>query len=423
MTLDVTQEKAVLAITKLDHKIYVLTGGPGRGKTFTVKEILRRVWARGDISPMTTYIAAPTGKAARVLDEALSGVDSIIHSPSTIHRLYGCQGGGDWHFNRDNKLVADLVIIDESSMVDSELLARVIESTVDECRFILVGDKDQLPPVAAGAPFGDIVRHMDWAGIVHALGVNHRQAEGSLIANACDLVIKGGKPLFGQDGAHTLGGTRPDDLFFVERQDKHDIPGTVADIVRGWHEAGEDYCVLSPQHSGVCGVSEMNLFLQRKLNPRGAGKLFVKTRGGVEISANDKVLHTKNNYKLGVFNGYTGIVTSCSGESLCVDFDGTGKVVYDNREYINQLDLGYCVTIHKSQGSQYKYGVVVCHSSHMFMWSRQLLYTALSRFREKLYVVGNKKAINRAVRNCVEKSRNTLLDDELRKHKALHKSA
>lgn len=181
-------------------------------------------------------------------------------------------------------------------------------------------------------------------------------------------------------------------------------------VVRDWHDAGKDYCVLAPQKTGVCGVEKINKYLQEQLNPPVPGTQELKTLPWLTLREGDKVMHIKNNYSLDVFNGFTGTITEIEpiSEQVTVDFDGQ-IVTYCESSDLKELVLGYCMTIHKSQGSQYQYGAIICHSSHYYMWSRQLLYTALSRFREELYVIGNKKALKRAVSNSVEDCRQTYL--------------
>ncbi len=409
MIPDQSQATAIQAIASTNN-LSVLTGGPGFGKTFTIQNLLERLWSVSIIKPEKTFLACPTGKAAKVLEDSLYLLD-VENPPATIHRMLGCQGP-TWIHNEKNPLEADCVIIDEASMVDSALLARVIFSITKGCRIILVGDKDQLPPVAAGNPFHDIVAS---GKNVNRLEINHRQAEGSLIADACSKIIVGEKPTFGHPGEYTLGGTREDDLFHVKEDDKDEIPEKIAAIVAPWHKDILDYCVLAPQRTGPCGVENLNKYLQEVLNPPEEFKTEAKIFPWLTLRTGDKVLHTKNNYGLGVFNGFTGVVKyidDVSGD-VWVNYDGQ-EVIYSEKKDLQQLTLGYCLTVHKSQGSQYKHGVLACHSTHYYMWSRELLYTAVSRFKEELHVVGDKRGLQRAVSNSTENKRNTYIDLALR---------
>jgi len=407
MIHDLSQEKAVEEIIKTPG-ISVLTGGPGRGKTFTVRSLLSTLWSLNSIHPDKTWMACPTGKAAKVLQDALGDmITNDGHTPATIHRLLGCRGLM-WEYNSSNRLPADCIIIDEASMVDSAMLARIIDSISIGCKIVLVGDADQLPPVSAGNPFHDIVK----AGInVNRLEINHRQQEGSLIADACDKIITGVKPNFGITGEHSLGGKREDDFFHIQEEDKEEIPGVVASLAKQWNIDEDDYCILAPQRTGPCGVENLNLFLQDTLNPPARDVPELIMSKWLTLREGDKVLHTKNNYELEVFNGFTGRIVGIdtSDRIIVVDYDGR-LVTYNQPGYLAQLTLGYCLTVHKSQGSQFKYGVVACHSTHSYMWSRQLLYTAVSRFKEALYIVGDKKGLQRARTHSIENVRNTYLD-------------
>lgn len=411
MPLDQSQQAAVDNIVKLDHRVYLLIGAGGSGKTFTIKHLLQQLWDDPDngIEDSTTYLAAPTGKAAKVINDAFALDEfEVWNEAKTIHRLLAYHPGIGWQYNATHKLGASLVVLDEASMVDSLLLSRVIDALPDNCRMILVGDDEQLPPVAPGQPFTDLINHGP-RSIINRLTTNHRQAQGSLIATACLSVRDGQMPVWGSAWQHTLGGVLQDDLFFIEQEDKEEIPAMVADLCRPWHERGLDYAVLAPQKNGVCGVEALNKHLQAELNPGDDGKPQIKL-GWLTLREGDKVLQTKNNYDLGVFNGFTGIVVGIDSDAEIVVVDYDGEVItYEKGEHIKQLVLGYCMTVHKSQGSQFKHGVLVCHSSHYYMWSRSILYTGVSRFREELYVVGDKRAIKRGLSNVVSGERQTLL--------------
>lgn len=414
--LDDSQQQAISDISAYPG-ISVLTGGPGRGKTFTIKALLLKLWntpyttnnPQYPYQPNTTYLACPTGRAAKVLDEALAEdaefYNMVANKPATIHRMLGCQGP-TWVYTKDNPLPADLVVLDETSMVDSELLARVIQSTKLGCKFVLVGDSQQLNPVGPGNPFKDII---GFNKNVSRLEVNHRQRDGSLIANACELIQKGKAPLFGKHGKHTLQGKLEDDLFFEDYEDKEDIPEKVVELCREWHEQGKDYQVLSPQRNGVVGVENLNKVMQEALNPgSGSGRDEYVIAPWLTIREGDKVKNTKNNYELNIFNGFIGTVMDIDQIGFTVDFDGQ-LVSFEKQKDIKNLVLGYVITYHASQGSQYSKGIIICHSSHSYMLSRNLLYVGISRFKDELVVVGNKKGLSRAVKNVVSTFRNTYL--------------
>jgi len=415
ISLDQSQQQAVDNISKLTSRIYLLIGAGGSGKTFTIQHLLQQLWSdpeKTGITDETTYLAAPTGKASKVLNDAFQLAEfETFNEAKTIHRLLGYNPGTGWEYNAENQLDATLVILDEASMVDSLLLSRVIEALPEGCVLILVGDDAQLPPVAPGQPFTDMIT-CGPGEIINRLLTNHRQAQGSLIADGCLKILAGKKPTFGKPGENTLGGVLQDDLFFIEEDDKSEIPLIVSTLCRTWHEQGLDYTVLAPQRTGVCGVDEMNKYLQEELNPPATNKAQIKV-AWLTLRVGDKVLQTKNNYGLGVFNGFTGIITKIGldyegKDEIVVDFDGQ-IVRYSESKDIRELALGYCMTVHKSQGSQFKYGVLICHSSHYYMWSRSILYTGVSRFRQELHVVGDKKALKRGLSNVVSGDRNTFL--------------
>jgi len=405
--LDTSQQSAVDNISELTHSTMLLIGAGGSGKTFTIQHLLTQLWndGRNSIRNNNTFLTAPTGKAAKVINDAFEKDNfDCFNEAKTIHRLLKFNPTLGWGLGVDENLDASLVIVDEASMVDSVLLSKIILALPASCFLILVGDDNQLPPVAPGQPFTDLINYGP-VDMVNRLTTNHRQAQGSLIANACLSVLDGEYPVFGKPGENTLGGTISDDLFLNEQDDKEIIPDVVVEICHAWHENKLDYAILSPQKTGVCGVESLNKYLQERLNPEHPDKEQVKV-AWLMFREGDKVLQTKNNYQLGVFNGFTGFIVKIHEEQITVDFDGQ-IVLYQNSSEIKQLTLGYCMTIHKSQGSQFQYGVLVCHSSHYYMWSRSILYTGVSRYRQELHVVGDRKAIKRGLSNVVSGERNT----------------
>lgn len=397
MFFDKHQTNAINSLTNSSNKISVLTGTPGTGKTTILRELINNLPKH-----LITLTCCPTGKGSRVMATAIPESE-----PMTIHRMLGCMGPKQWTHTADNRLKADVVIVDEASMVGSELLARIIDGVSEHCRIILVGDMNQLPPVPAGCPFFDICTNNN-TKIVNRLIFNFRQSEGSLIANACHRILNKKEIRFGRAGKKTLDSIREDDLFFEDIEDKECIPARILDICKKW----KDYQVLAPQHSGICGVENLNKYLQEQLNPKKIGKTEYKVSNFLTFRLGDKVINKKNNYKLDVFNGYVGFIKKITDNQITINFDGQ-IVKFCERKDIKNLKLAYCLTIHASQGSEYKHGVIVCHSSHYYMLSNSLLYVAVSRFKEKLYIVGNKKGLNHAIKNKQSDERQTYLSEVL----------
>jgi exodeoxyribonuclease V alpha subunit len=399
---DKHQENAIKNLIHPVRKISVLTGGPGRGKTTILKQMLE------SLQGMKVLLCCPTGKGAKQMQAAIPGSE-----PMTIHRMLGCQGQGEWTYNENNRIFGvDRVICDEASMVGSELLALIINGVDERAKIILVGDADQLPPVPAGSPFHDICAKIKDPRIVNRLIINYRQASGSLMADAADRILNKKPIKFGIPGQRSLGGSRKDDLFFREIEDKDLIPDEVFTLCKGWAAKGEDYQILSPQHSGVCGVENLNQYLQEKLNPAESEKRQKKVSAFLTLRVGDKVINKKNNYKLNIFNGFVGHIVRIDSSGVLINFDGD-QVLIEKQSDLRNIKLAYCLTIHASQGSEYQNGIVVMHSSHYFMLSNSLLYVAISRFKNKLYVIGNRKGINRAIKNKQSDHRQTYLNDVL----------
>lgn len=405
---DEFQEKAIRNICSLDRKISVLTGSAGRGKTTILAEILKELW-NGKVRPEDTFIATPTGKAAVVVNKALKGTDAgsmMINPAGTIHRVLGCRGP-IWEFHAGNRLQCSLFIVDEASMVDVELMARIINSIAEDAKILLVLDDKQLLPVGPGSPAIDIIR-ADLPGQVNKLVVNYRQKSGEMLGTALERILDGEMPEFS-------GKDKPGNIFFHEVDNKEEIPDAVERVVSGWYHDGDDWIALSPQWKGEAGINAINEHLQEKLNPHEDNKPFFEVYGK-PIRLYDKVRHTKNNYKLGkngVFNGFCGEVLSvgkiAEEHDVLIQFNGQDNVEYKKKKDLEQLVLGYCISIHASQGSQYRKVCVVIHSTHSFTLCRSLLYVACSRAQVELHIVGDKLGFNRALKKDINDKRDTYI--------------
>lgn len=431
MELDESQSAAVELA--LRHPLTCITGGPGTGKTTTLRALLDRLDAErrertraaptdlarafspDDYTP-AYVLGSPTGKAARRLSEATG------RPASTLHRLLGYHPVQGWRVNRDEPIDARLVVVDEASMLDTELAAALLDA-IDpgHTRLLLVGDANQLPSVGPGRVFGDLIESGRIP--VARLTTLHRAAQESWICRNAPVVLRGQVP----EMERPAGG----DFLWVEENAAARIPGVVVELVTkmlpglpGGGVKPADVQVLAPQRNGAAGVDVLNAQLQQALNPpsRATGPVW-ELGFGHRATVGDRVIQTKNDYGLGVMNGETGFVSGFTRaetpdgkgrEVLCVTFDGRERPVEYGRFEASELRLAYCLTVHRSQGSEWRWVVVVCHSTHTFMLSRQILYTAITRAKRGVVIVGDVQGVKSAVRNDKPARRNTTLVERLR---------
>ncbi len=406
ISFSLRQLEAVRA--SLEQKMLVITGGPGTGKTTIIKGIIAVAGKTGQ----KVLLAAPTGRAAKRMTEA-TGAEA-----RTIHRLleYGpgsSSSEGGFKRNESNPLDAGLVIIDEASMVDVPLMYHLLKAVPPQATLVLVGDVDQLPSVGPGSVLKDIIS----SGCVRTVRLDEifRQSTKSMIIVNAHRINGGEMPLFER---HTGQGQ---DFFFVDIEDPDEVLRYVVSLCRdgipsrfGLHPVN-DIQVLTPMHRGVVGVSNMNARLQEALNSSTDGI----SRGGRFFKMGDKVLQTRNNYEKDVYNGDIGTVIAIDREvqDLSVDFEG--KVVsYDFKE-ADELILAYAISVHKSQGSEYPAVVMPVLTQHYLLLQRNLLYTAITRGKKLVYLVGTKKALSIAIRNDKPHKRYTLLAERLREAKTV----
>jgi exodeoxyribonuclease V alpha subunit len=375
-------------------KVMVLTGGPGTGKTTLTKGIVYVASLAG----LTVALAAPTGRAARRLGEA-TGVKA-----KTVHRLLGYQGETFVHDEND-PLEVDLLVIDEASMLDAPLAAHLLRALKDSVRLVIVGDVDQLPSVGPGRVLGDLIESA--AVPVVRLTEIFRQAQKSLIVVNAHRVIHGRLP--------EPGGSRDEaDFFSAHRPDPAAALAEVTDLVadrianRYGFEPLRDIQVLAPMRRGLLGVENLNAALQERLNPRGEARKWSR-----RLRSGDRVMQTTNNYELEVFNGEIGTVIGFDSESRKVLVDLEGRIVGYPTQNLEELELAYAVTIHKSQGSEFPCVVIVLHDQHRIMLQRNLFYTAITRGKQLVLVVGTRQAVATAVRTETTQRRETLLVERL----------
>lgn len=362
-------------------RISVLTGGPGVGKTVCTRAIVVAAEAAG----ARVALCAPTGRAARRLEEATG------HEAKTIHRMLEWTPGREPAFGPGHPLPADLAIVDESSMLNLRTMEILLGGLAETTHVVFVGDADQLPPIGAGRPFDDLIE----SGIapVVRLSLIFRQAARSMITTAAHEVNRGRAPhLEPEEGQER-------DFFFVERPNPGRALDTVVEIVaeRAPRSFGvdpiRDVQVLAPMYRGAAGIDALNERLRERLNPRGAPALNDRFRIG------DRLIQTRNAYELGLMNGSIVFLRSDDPEreAIVVDGDDGGQLTIPYEETAT-LRLAYAISVHKAQGCEVPVVVGVCHRSHARMLSRPLLYTAITRARGSCVLVGDRAALEMAVR-------------------------
>ena len=394
-------ENQVAAIKRaLSTKLLVISGGPGTGKTTIVNAIAALLRRTG----LTCLLAAPTGRAAKRLSE-VTGQDA-----STIHRLLEVgidPENGNLCFNRnaDNPLKADAVIIDEMSMVDILLFHKLLSAIPENARIILVGDPDQLPPIGPGFPFRDILRSRAIDCVI--LTEIFRQAQESLIVMNAHAVNKGQMPNLRE---------RKKDFFFLPAKSEEEAAQTILGLCvtrlpQNMGIPSEQIQVLSPAKKGGAGTINLNIRLQAILNPQSPGKK-ERTFGQYTFREGDRVMQIRNNYDIlwkttegtqvgtGIFNGDIGVIAEIDpyAEQLRIVFDGK-EAIYEFSQ-LNELEPAYAITVHKSQGSEYTAVILSAFNSSPYLLSRSVLYTAITRAKQILIIVGREETIATMVQNA-----------------------
>ncbi|MEU9096508.1 ATP-dependent RecD-like DNA helicase [Streptomyces sp. NPDC048361] len=392
------QEAVKLALTS---KVAVLTGGPGCGKSFTVRSIVELARAK----KAKVVLAAPTGRAAKRLAE-LTGAEA-----STVHRLLELKPGGDAAYDKDRPLDADLVVVDEASMLDLLLANKLVKAVAPGAHLLMVGDVDQLPSVGAGEVLRDLLAE---GGPVPRVRLTRifRQAQQSGVVTNAHRINSGTQPI-------TSG---LDDFFLFVEDETEDAGRLTVDVAarripaKFGLDPRRDIQVLAPMHRGPAGAGALNGLLQQAITP-ARPDLPEKRFGGRVFRVGDKVTQIRNNYEKGengVFNGTVGVVTALNLDDQCltVRTDEDEEVAYDFDE-LDELSHAYAVTIHRSQGSEYPAVVIPVTTSAWMMLQRNLLYTAVTRAKKLVVLVGSRKAIGQAVRTVSAGRRFTALAHRL----------
>ena len=419
LSMDEVQKDAVVAATETG--VFILTGGPGTGKTTTIKAMIRYFDEQGK----EVFLCAPTGRAAKRMEEATG------YEAKTIHRLLEVSGsdGEDEEvavFGRceNNPLEADVIIVDEVSMVDVFLFKALLAAVPEGCRLILSGDAAQLPSVGPGNVLKDLLRTGLFTHVT--LEMIYRQAQGGDIVANADLIRRGISPEWQTDG---------EDFFFVPRERAETVCRDLVLLMKERIPAKfkiptRQIQVLTPMKAGNLGVQALNALLQQELNPPAPGKNEMK-RGDVTFRLGDKVMQIKNNYDAkwnirgineisiadgeGIFNGDTGIITAVSlfDKSLVVRFDDDREVEYE-KDMLDELELAYAVTIHKSQGSEYPAVILPLLDGPRMLFNRNLLYTAVTRGTKCVMVLGLLDTLEKMVHTDGEQRRLTGFGERLK---------
>ena len=411
IALDDMQRMAVMEAVR--HGVLVITGGPGTGKTTTINAMIKYF----EYENLEIRLAAPTGRAANRMTDAPG------YEASTIHRLLELSGAPEdqalarFERNEQNPLEADVIIIDEMSMVDINLMNSLLKAVMPGTRLILVGDVNQLPSVGPGNVLKDIINSHCF-NVVRLTKIFRQALESAIVTNAHK--INDGIPI---DLEHK---TR--DFFCMKRYDTPSIIGVMIALIRdklppNVGAAPYEIQVLTPMRKGELGVERLNVILQQYLNPPSSDKREREHRQGL-FREGDKVMQIKNNYQIewevtdkynipvdkgvGVFNGDTGIIKEINtfAELLTVEFDEGRKVSYPFSQ-LDELELAYAVTIHKSQGSEYPVVILPLLSGPRMLFNRNLLYTAVTRAKRCVVIVGSEETVERMIGNVSEQKRYT----------------
>lgn len=381
--IELTPQQQGAVKAAMTSKISVLTGGPGTGKTTTLQMVIHALEDEG----FDYALASPTGRAAKRLAEATS------RHASTIHRLMGFNPDGyDFLFNEDHPLDVDMLIVDESSMIDLLLFNNMLKALKPSTHLMLVGDVDQLPSVGAGNVLRDVID----SGIAHVTRLTQIFRQGGdshIIVNAHRI----------NQGQQPFTDNTSEDFFFFNVADSSDASEMIVDIVKNripekfGFDSMDDVQVLAPMYRGAIGINTLNQALQQTLN--GDRRLAEQKLNGVTYRVGDKVMQTRNNYEKDVYNGDIGRIHAIDYDDNLLEVVIDGRIIYYDFTEVDELMHAYCISTHRSQGSEYPVVVMPVATDHYIMLQRNLLYTAITRAKKLVVLVGTRKALAIAVNN------------------------
>ena len=386
LQLEPSEDQMAAVKMGLEHRLVVITGGPGTGKTTLIRSLVAIAAAGG----LKLELASPTGRAAKRLAEATG------REARTLHRLLEFDPETQiFQRNRSNPLKCDLLVIDEGSMVDLMMMGSILDALKEDARLVLVGDADQLPSVGAGTVFRDLVE----SGTVPVERLHHifRQARGSLIVENAHRILKGEALKVPPRSEADAG----QDFFVAWENDPDRIVAMVKMLMveripeKFGFDPMVDVQVLAPMHRGRAGVSALNRELQDLLNPDGLELVLGERR----FRVGDRVMQTRNDYDKNIFNGDLARIRSVNPRERSLTIDLDGRLIGYQRDEIGELSLAYATSVHKSQGSEYPAAIVVLAREHYIMCQRNLLYTAVTRGKALTVLVGALSAVTRAVEN------------------------
>lgn len=409
LKIELVEEQREAVRNVLCHGVTVITGGPGTGKTTTINAILHML----EKAEEEVLLAAPTGRAAKRMSEATGMEAQTIHRLLEINYMREDSSKQMFNKNEENPLEADVIIVDEMSMVDITLMHALMKAVVEGQRLVLIGDADQLPSVGAGNVLKDIIKS-GRINVVRLVQIFRQASKSAIVMNA-HRINKGEYPICNEKGT---------DFFFMKRGMQEDVRDTIIELIttrlpkyQGFDPL-KDIQVLAPMRKGVVGVNELNKAIQAAINPFHQLKPEKEYRGTI-FREGDKVMQIKNNYNTpwkilgktgmpidegtGVFNGDCGIITAVKEEMeiLVVTFDDQKVVEYEYNQ-LDELELAYAVTIHKSQGSEYPVVIMPIHSGPPMLLNRNLLYTGVTRAKKMVVGVGLVATLERMIDNNKE---------------------